>query len=323
MNAPLQKFLEDLWQQERLVKLGANWRGRSIEDLNQVRIKTNPITKLPALDLWLEIFDEFFRWAAEFTNVLCKAAVEYRDDDKFKGEKIRVFYLLFSQLVSDMAAIRTLTDSGLDVQAKKILRSFKEYCDVVVLFCFRPEFIPEFNETEDISSSNKFWHKHISKGKLRKLLQKEKFKDIEAANAHALYEKEEEDILSSSIHPSLAACIAACMPGLADENRLEEYFSPFEAMGLRSLLSIRTLEYAVSSFSEMIEILVCLLFLSPENERLFNLDPKNKHHGYIVFGFDVLFSLKQHIDGHLYEASKNKDLTHGAILKCFDGVVVR
>jgi hypothetical protein len=74
----------------------------------------------------------------------------------------------FSRLANDLWAIIELVERGFDLQARALARSYLEHVDVLICCIHDIELTKEFVEAIEPDESNRFWHKNVSKNKIKK-----------------------------------------------------------------------------------------------------------------------------------------------------------
>ena len=99
---------------------------------------------------------------------------------------------------------RPRTAARQDLGAKILVRSLREYVDVLVLLIARPELAGEF-EQEDFNKANEFWHRHVRSLKARRALWASLAPGMELPIDWTEFEKEEDTTLSLAAHPSYVA----------------------------------------------------------------------------------------------------------------------
>ncbi len=195
-----------------------------------------------ALNNWLLVFDECGAWFANLAILLMFSLIVAPSGDI---QLRRVLACVIGNISSQIIAIRKLVLSGLDVQAKQLLRILIENIDVSLLIAQDKDALGDFELTIDELSSNDFWHKHISKGKIRTKIHS-KLGEVIGRDAYREFEqyfKQEEQILGMAIHPSLGAAQMACFPRLVGGHESDPF--SFGFLGGVSAFSERTLSYAV------------------------------------------------------------------------------
>ncbi|RUX27004.1 hypothetical protein EOA13_22010 [Mesorhizobium sp. M7A.F.Ca.US.011.01.1.1] len=73
----------------------------------------------------------------------------------------------FSRLANDLWAIIELIETGFDLQARALTRSYLEHVDALICCIQDKELTKEFVRAVEPEDSNAFWHKYISKNKLK------------------------------------------------------------------------------------------------------------------------------------------------------------
>jgi hypothetical protein len=203
--------------------------------------------QLKTISNWLLVFDECAAW---FSNLACLLMFTLKtnnvvEDDSRDARLHRVLTSLIGNISAQAIAIRRLVLSGLDVQAKQLVRALVEQLDVALLVSKDANALDGFESTVDGPTANAFWHRHLSKGKprgkvysrLRERLGEKSYQEL------LEYFKQEERILGMAIHPSLAASQVASLPGLANLEEQRPFTLGF--VGDVTSFSERTLGYSV------------------------------------------------------------------------------
>jgi len=105
--------------------------------------------------------------------------------------------------LTGIKALADLSQNGLEVQAFQIARVVSEDIQALALCVIDDEFSKEFSASNTVELANNFWHKRISKGKIKRELLS-RFKIDEWAKELSLVrdEGDEERIFGAFIHPS-------------------------------------------------------------------------------------------------------------------------
>jgi hypothetical protein len=235
------RVIADAWKlagiadQKNLPGLGMSQLLELADDNNR---KGMPTT----VNNWMMIFDECGAW---FGNLATLLMFSLRTDPSRDIRLRRVLTCVIGAISAQIIAIRRLVLSGLDVQAKQLLRVLIENLDVALLIPTDENALRDFELTVDGSSSNEFWHRYISKGKIRSKVHSRMRHDIGDGPYKEFLEylKQEEQILGMAVHPSLGASQMACLPRIAEANTERPFTLGF--VGDASVFSERTLSYAV------------------------------------------------------------------------------
>jgi hypothetical protein len=128
---------------------------------------------------------------------------------------------------------------GIDVQARSLVRIFGEYTDMMTLISAEPKLATEFKAEEGSEGANKFWHRYLSKGKSRKRVETldRDLGIFEFTKEFVEYERQEETMRSSTIHPSYMGAAMTSASGMSYGR------GGFGVVGAVDSLSIRTLSY--------------------------------------------------------------------------------
>lgn len=182
-------------------------------------------------------------------SVVCRSEIRSESDETLKKEHTATYATICGAISSHLIAIRKLVLIGHDLPAKQVLRSLIEHMDLLNLLWLKPELVEEFRATKDDDAANHFWHKNISKKKLRRQTRDLLLKDVDpdAVTEWRKFRDAEEKVLGSAVHPSAIGCWMATSPaGVHPDIDLPGF------MGVRSENSIRTLRCAFASSWELV-----------------------------------------------------------------------
>lgn len=123
----------------------------------------------------------------------------------------------FSRLANDLWAIIELVERGYDIQARALTRSYLEHVDVLICCIHDKQLTEEFVNAIEPEQANHFWHKYVSKNKIKK-----KVSELIATRI-GLPESDVVDVLRESaelagstiLHPSM---MAGLITALGDAN---------------------------------------------------------------------------------------------------------
>lgn len=284
MVALTRKTIDGLWKEIALydhLKMR-----RATEGILAISRRLNRNARLPTLDAWLLVFDQFVFWYAALATILFAS-----DPRRLPGERCdewRACTSLLCAIVSNLLAIRQLVVSGFDVAAKQLTRSLCEYADLLNLIVLKPSLATDFINLEDQDERNKFWWKHVKKARkivhdyLATLGEVGEYEAIDA------WRQQEDTLLSMAAHPSFIASFAAAVPS---EFRGLGYF------GQRTTASNRTVHYAISA---LCDFLLVGLHVPFEHGRgvppLLKFNRRDPLHQYVKNGRIVLSALVRYID---------------------------
>jgi hypothetical protein len=169
-------------------------------------------------------------------------------------------------LRTQVNCIRKIVLDGFDVQARILARSLSEYIDLVILLLLYPPLADEFHAACEPEEANKFWHKHISKGKLKARLVDLCDAENEALFDYILdmqaYQKEEEEMMYSALHPSFLT--SAMMTGMG----MSHGMGGTSMYGIVDSASVRTLSFIFYRLTQF--VIIC-------NNQLASLfEPQNR-----------------------------------------------
>src|SRR5690606_7045751 len=142
----------------------------------------------------------------------------------------RAYSLVCGAISHYLYSMRSLSAQGLDVSAKALCRIVSEYVDILSLL-IESDLSASFCESQEPDAANKFWHKHLSKGKAAKLTsviwKRFGLSDAEISTVEEWY-KDEILTLSSTVHPTFMASYMASTSGSwGQENILGAYLGGF------------------------------------------------------------------------------------------------
>lgn len=87
------------------------------------------------------------------------------------SQKMHYLYLMSQHLVNSLYAVRLLVESGLDTQAKQVLRSYVEYSDIAIAILGNSEFYGNYKRMGDGGQEEKeAWYKYVRPSALTKIL---------------------------------------------------------------------------------------------------------------------------------------------------------
>ncbi len=101
-------------------------------------------------------------------SILNDIAVSENDADEEAPTEQAVALAFFSRLANDLWAIIELVERGFDIQARGLSRSFLEHIDVLICCIHDTELTEKFATAMDPEDANQFWHKHVSKNKMKR-----------------------------------------------------------------------------------------------------------------------------------------------------------
>lgn len=230
--------------------LGPEWSMRPGLDVSNTIDEINAFNdgKAPVVvQDWLVVFDEFL---AFFSSVAFAFRLDLLSDGAPSAEK-RTFAVLSGCIVSQLIATRRLVLAGLDVPAKQVVRSLNEYIDVATLLSDRHDLIEEFAQADDRDQANKFWHRHMARGRGRAHMWHKMAASLDdrVVDSWKNWRKEEDTVLSLCAHPSYVAASMSNIPRATDNEDAEGWPGFFGVVGS---FSERTLCYAVTGLLDYV-----------------------------------------------------------------------
>jgi hypothetical protein len=204
------------------------------------------------LRLWLMLYDESIACIVAL-HICCEAEMMQRVRDQVITDDLRdtlgAIYRLSARSVSDLYAVRNLVSFGLEPAARVVLRSAMEHLDTISLFLLEPARAHDFLTTSEPKEGNTFWHRHLSKEKLRNVI-RAYFKGIDEdlAYEHLSRREARNAIYGVAVHPSAYSCDMAIF---TPEGIEYERDSGHLGIGYPTVLSCNTLHDAMLSIFEV------------------------------------------------------------------------
>jgi hypothetical protein len=205
-----------------------------------------------SLKNWLIILDEFGLFIFVL-YMICFTKFSSYQKAKIRraptAETVNTF--LLGAIVTQLVILRDLVLKGFDANAKQVARLLSEYIDVFNLLQLNPSLIDEFHASHITPvETNKFWHKHISKGKLRARVLNginQKFPELGVyLSEMEEWRTDELRVISAFAHPSfISAYVTASVGGTYNR-------AGSGVLGRPDLHSVRTLRFTFYSLAEFI-----------------------------------------------------------------------
>ena len=136
--------------------------------------------------------------------------------------KFQATFTIFSGIAADIGAIGTLCRQGYDIQAKTILRGLREKVDCAIAVQLDRSFAVGYVRAEGSHEINEFWHSRISRGKLKKNIQK-RLSHYSRSGEAPLDERwfarraSFERWLGAAVHPSHTTGLISAFPNFGEE----------------------------------------------------------------------------------------------------------
>jgi hypothetical protein len=203
----------------------------------------------PQLEAWVEILDEYLCWCVSYVTVL-----QYILYKQKSTVLCRSFLVIGAAIVSLTASIRQLVLSGHELPSRHLMRCLREYVDLQCILQMNPSLCEQFVKTQDEVSANAFWHRHLSKSKFKKSLNST---DIsrEAVTEYISWRDCEDKVFAMASHPSFGASAGlVLLPRIGEKP--EEIYDWFGFLGICSMSSVRTVEYAIYTLGHYAAICV-------------------------------------------------------------------
>ncbi len=155
-------------------------------------------------------------------------------------------FTLASGIAADVGAIALLCREGFDIQAKNLLRSLREKLDCLIAVQLNRRFAVEFVAAEGSDNANRFWHKRIARGKLKKFISERisKLSRKKVLLGDEWFERREsfERWVGEAVHPSHTTGLLSAFP---DFGRTDVGSDDFGCFGAPSDSSISTIQSAM------------------------------------------------------------------------------
>ena len=290
---PIEEEIQRLWEKWshsgkiKYIELG------NLDEFIESVVEENNQFVLEKLDNNIRLFDELLGWMLNLSMAVKECPSEA---DGTLSAANRSYIMLVGAICSHLISIRHLVNLGHDLPAKQVLRSLTEHLNMLNLLWLNPNLCGEFVCVETPEAANKFWHTHVSKGKLKKHTRKMLFKaakeqnEIEAIDEWRKFREEEEKVLGMAVHPNyLSAAFSTVPAGLSKESEMPGY------LGMKSETSIRTLKYAISASWELL-LNGTFPFGSISKgtfsgRRIIAYNSENKYHTSVLLGRQVLHDI--------------------------------
>lgn len=286
-TSELRDALRRAWRRVNVIDGGASSPGESLSHLLPWRFPK--AKRLPKkLQLWLMIYDESVTWVCAL-HICCELSL-VRSRSKSSGDRdlVDAIFRLSARVASDLFAVRNLVCFGLEPAARTVLRSAMEHLDTISLLLLEPLRAREFLATSEPEIGNTFWHKNLSKDKLRKVI-RAYFKEIDADLAREFLSQREQrsKLYGIAVHPSVYSCDMS----LFSPEALEHHDASHVGIGYPTVLSCNTLHDAAWSILEVGVVLKTHLLNRPAAlQKLFSKDPDGYFLGVVREGPSVFLS---------------------------------
>jgi hypothetical protein len=167
---------------------------------------------------WLSVHEELLTWAANYFFAHEAVLFDFKD----KTPDINKGCVLFlSKIISDCLSIRLLIQNGFELSAQQVLRSLSENVDALNYCLIVPAAMNKFLNAHLPNESNDFWHRHISKGKARKVVLSEYHRlgtDQGFAQALIQFRNSQDELLAMTVHPSSVSGFLAAYGTLSHDD---------------------------------------------------------------------------------------------------------
>jgi hypothetical protein len=295
-NPPIHRFprtktqlkdaLRRAWHRVGVVEENASSPGEGLPYLVPWRFAK--VRRLPnKLQLWLMIYDESVAFVCAL-HLCCELELARAAKPAHRG-LVEAIYRLSARVTSDLYAVRSLVCYGLEPAARVVLRSAMEHLDTISLLLLEPARANEFLATTDPNSGNSFWHKNLSKEKLRRVI-RAYFKeiDVDLASVHLSRRERRSTMYGIAVHPSAYSCDMSIFSPEAMEKRGVDHIG----VGYPTVLSCNTLDDAVWSIFEL-GLVLKMRAVNPTGtlQGVFSSDADQYFFGIIAEGPSILLSI--------------------------------
>lgn len=136
--------------------------------------------------------------------------------------KTQATFTIFSGIAADIGAINALCRNGYDIQAKTILRSLREKVDCAIAVQLDRSFAVGYVKADGSEEVNRFWHKRISRGKLKRNIARRLTHYSNSGEApldKSWFARREsfERWLGEAVHPSHTTGLLSAFPTFGDQ----------------------------------------------------------------------------------------------------------
>lgn len=202
--------------------------------------------KVDQLDAWTEIFDQILSWAIAHNFALQLTMTAGNGITEINKCRMSIG----ASIISLSLSVRRLCLDGFDFPARQVVRCLREYIDVLSLLNLNTDLCGDFINGQDEISANKFWHKHISKGKAIKSINNNRRVIVgdNIISAIEQWRSQEDKMMAMASHPSYLSGITTLIPTFHRDPDSLHTFTGF--LGVKSTLCIRPLRYATIALTE-------------------------------------------------------------------------
>jgi hypothetical protein len=300
LSSKLEKILDEEWAKDS-DHLGFLFTSSTFLEAVDEQKTTSPVTISD---------DHFFVWSRVFREQLCwiyllqqKLSYEVMKDENALDPIVIALWSLISKICSDMFAIRHLIEGGFEVQCRSVLRSTIEYIDLAIAVCHDRDLVVQFMDAGDPEKANAFWHKNVSKGRLRRRVSEvvDEFFGVSGANFLAETRADDDEIHSVFVHPTSVAGLISSFGDLEAEIKYDG------VLGVPTRASTVSLRYLCSHLFHFINTCCTKLFAADQTgKRIIACDLQNKKEYLVRTGWVRLMSIFRWIlDEQLYVQAKS------------------
>lgn len=234
-------FIARCWDE-----VGGN-RANYIDEWQKLAGDSLPLEPTKQVMAWIEIYDQFLSWLISYNIIYqycCLQGFCLASLDKCRMS-------IGAAVISYAISLRKLAIDGHEVPARHIMRSLREYVDVLALLTIKPELSDNFILTQDEKSANDFWWKHIAKKKIGDEIRRHRNNMLGKAVYTPIdeWKKSENFSLQMVSHPSYMAGAATILFGLRSSD-VDELWNPLGILGARTNNCVRTIRYGVFTLHE-------------------------------------------------------------------------
>jgi hypothetical protein len=275
--SPVHQFLLDRWKKRGTNKCFPS--GFIVEEITRVADQKNDARRIPVFENWLLIFDEIVTWFSALALALKREFLTAEP----ASLHLSVMTVLATKFSADLFAIRILMTKGFEVQARILARSAVEAVELMFLVPHHPEMEQAFYDANDFGKTNDFWHRYVSKGRLRNRANKLTENTLRMEpDTWKKFRREHEEVHSGLAHPSTVMGLLAMFPDEEAEDRPGHW-------GVRSTASVMTMRYLCILCSNVILLNDFIPFRVAENyPALLTFNPDDVNHEAVHVGREVI-----------------------------------
>lgn len=278
-DLPAFHFLVECWKLSGTPQLAPSCL--IVEEFTRQSKARNDDRRLPAFANWLVLFDEIVNWYSSLALALKREFLSRPPGTV--SHHLGVMTSLASKTAADLCAIRALMVDGFEVQARILARSAVEAVELMLLLPHDSEMERAFFDANDFDKSNEFWHRYLSKGRLRKKANKiiDDVLELKTVSWQHIRQRHD-DVYSILAHPSTTMGLLAMFPDEDGDDRPGHW-------GYRTNASIVTMKYLFTLCSNVIALNHFIPFNSNGSyPQLLEVDVEDVNHQALIGGWRVV-----------------------------------